>query len=247
VTLSQPIKDPIMAIVSLGSAAIPITYNFNSPFTIVSQGAGFWGNGPLTQLPGNILSGAEGHGTIQFIGTFSTFSWTVPTTETWHGFTFGIRTTTALEPNPTASIVNVTANEGNAGNTPFTFDVTLSAASGSPVTIDYATANGSAIAGTDYVAASGTLTFPVGVTSQPITVNVIGDTQVEPNRTFFVNLSNATGATILTTQATGTIVDDDVAVALPIQVPALAEWALALAVTLLGGIGLIAMRRRKGR
>jgi hypothetical protein len=244
VTLSQPIKDPIMAIVSLGSPAISITYNFNSPFTIVSQGAGFWGNGPLTQLPGNILSGAEGHGTIQFIGTFSTFSWTVPTTETWHGFTFGIRTTTALEPNPTASIVNVTANEGNAGNTPFTFNVTLSAPSGSPVTIDYATANGSAIAGTDYVATSGTLTFPVGVTSQPITVNVFGDTLVEPNRTFFVNLSNATGATIVTAQATGTIVDDDVAAALPIQVPALAEWALALAVTLLGGIGLIAIRRR---
>jgi hypothetical protein len=244
VTLSQPIKDPIMAIVSLGSAAIPITYNFNSPFTIVSQGAGYWGNGPLTQLPGNILSGAEGHGTIQFIGTFSTFSWTVPTTETWHGFTFGIRTTTALEPNPTASIANVTANEGNAGNTPFTFNVTLSAPSGSPVTIDYATANGSAIAGTDYAATSGTLTFPVGVTSQPITVNVFGDTLVEPNRTFFVNLSNATGATIVTAQATGTIVDDDVAAALPIQVPTLAEWALALAVTLLGGIGLIAIRRR---
>ena len=155
-----------------------------------------------------------------------------------------IRTTTALEPNPTASIANVTANEGNAGNTPFTFNVTLSAPSGSPVTIDYATANGSAIAGTDYAAASGTLTFPVGVTSQPITVNVIGDTQVEPDRTFFVNLSNATGATIVTAQATGTIVDDDVAAALPIQVPTLAEWGLALAVTLLGGIGLIALRRR---
>jgi hypothetical protein len=100
VTLSQPIKDPIMAIVSLGSAAIPTTYDFNSPFTIVSQGAGFFGNGPLTQLPGNVLLGAEGHGTIQFIGTFSTFSWTVPAPEVWHGFTFAIRTTTALEPNP---------------------------------------------------------------------------------------------------------------------------------------------------
>ena len=44
------------------------------------------------------LRGAEGHGTIQFIGTFSTFSWTVPTPESWHGSTFGIRTTEALEP-----------------------------------------------------------------------------------------------------------------------------------------------------
>jgi hypothetical protein len=98
VTLSEPIKDPIMAIVSLGNPQLAITYDFDSPFTIVSQGAGFWGNGPLTQLPGDILQGQEGHGTIQFIGTFSTFSWTAPTFEFWHGFTFGIRTTPRIEP-----------------------------------------------------------------------------------------------------------------------------------------------------
>jgi hypothetical protein len=75
-------------------------YDFDSPFTIVSQGAGFWGGGSsaLVQLPGDILQGNEGHGTIQFIGTFSTFSWTVPTPENWHGFTFGIRTTERIEP-----------------------------------------------------------------------------------------------------------------------------------------------------
>ena len=54
----------------------------------------------LQQLAGDILQGNEGHGTVQFIGTFSTFSWTVPTPEYGHGFTFGIRTTEALEPNP---------------------------------------------------------------------------------------------------------------------------------------------------
>ena len=100
VTLSEAIKDPIMAIVSLGSAITPTTYDFDSPFTIVSQGAGHFGGSAtsLTQLPGDILSGAEGHGTIQFIGTFSTFTWVVPTPENWHGFTFGIRTTEAIEP-----------------------------------------------------------------------------------------------------------------------------------------------------
>lgn len=107
VTLSEPIKDPIMAIVSLGQPGVPTTYDFDSPFTIVSQGAGFWGGGPtaLTQLPGDILQGSEGHGTIQFIGTFSTFSWLVPTPENWHGFTFGIRTTQAIEPGPGPSTV----------------------------------------------------------------------------------------------------------------------------------------------
>ncbi len=100
VTLGAAIKDPIMAIVSLGSPSIPTTYDFDSPFTIVSQGAGYWGGSStsLSILPGDVLRGAEGHGTIQFIGTFSTFSWVVPTPENWHGFTFGVRTTVALEP-----------------------------------------------------------------------------------------------------------------------------------------------------
>jgi hypothetical protein len=100
VTLSEAIKDPIMAIVSLGNNSNTITYDFDSPFTIVSQGAGFWGGGPtsLVQLPGDILQGTEGHGTIQFIGTFDTFSWVAPNFEASHGFTFGIRTTEAIEP-----------------------------------------------------------------------------------------------------------------------------------------------------
>lgn len=106
VTLSEAIKDPIMSIVSLGAPGTNTTYDFDSPFTIVSQGAGYWGgNGAaLDQLPGDILRGNEGHGTIQFLGTFSTFSWTVPTPEYWHGFTFGVRTSERIEPSvPEAS------------------------------------------------------------------------------------------------------------------------------------------------
>lgn len=102
VTLSEAIKDPIMAIVSLGQPGVFVTYDFDRPFTIVSQGAGYWGgtSTSLAQLPGDILRGNEGHGTIQFLGTFSTFSWTAPTYEYWHGFTFGIRTTERIEPTP---------------------------------------------------------------------------------------------------------------------------------------------------
>jgi MYXO-CTERM domain-containing protein len=102
VHLSEPIKDPIMAIVSLGAPGTQISYDFDAPFTIVSQGTGFWG-GTDTSLSvgeGDVLFGEEGHGTIQFIGSFSTFSWTAPLTEGWHGFTFGIRTTERLEPTP---------------------------------------------------------------------------------------------------------------------------------------------------
>jgi hypothetical protein len=100
VTLSEAIKDPIMAIVSLGQPSVTTTYDFDAPFDIVSQGVGYWGGGAnaLQELPDDVLQGNEGHGTIQFIGTFPTFSWTVPTPENWHGFTFAIRTTERLEP-----------------------------------------------------------------------------------------------------------------------------------------------------
>ena len=91
-----------MDIVSLGRTSVATTYDFDRPFAIVSQGAGYWGGNAtaLRELPGDVLEGREGHGTIQFIGTFATFSWTAPTSENWHGFQFGIRTTEKLEPTP---------------------------------------------------------------------------------------------------------------------------------------------------
>src|SRR5439155_345582 len=74
------------------------------------------------------------------------------------------------------------------------------------------------VADNDYVAASGTVTFAPGVTSQPVTVTVNGDTKFEPNETFFVNLSNPTGgATISDGQGQGTIVNDDTAPTLAID------------------------------
>ncbi|MFZ1640435.1 MAG: Calx-beta domain-containing protein [Candidatus Contendobacter sp.] len=111
---------------------------------------------------------------------------------------------------PTLSINNVSQIEGNSGNTPFIFTVTLSAAASLPVTVDWATADGTATAGSDYTAASGSLTFPVGgPLTQTLTVPVIGDTTAEPNETFFVNLSNPVNATLAQAQGTGTIINDD--------------------------------------
>ena len=90
------------------------------------------------------------------------------------------------------------------------FTVSLSAASRREITVDFATANGTATAGSDYQATSGTLTFAPGTTTQTLTVLILGDTLDEPNETFTVTLSNPTNATLATAQATGTIVDDDV-------------------------------------
>ena len=111
---------------------------------------------------------------------------------------------------PALSIGDVAVPEGNTGTSTATFTVSLSAASGQTVTVNYATANGSATAGSDYVTASGTLTFPPGSTTQTLSVTVNGDVAIEPNETFFVNLSGAANATIADAQGVGTITDDDV-------------------------------------
>ncbi len=80
------------------------------------------------------------------------------------------------------------------------------------VTVDYATADGTATAGADYTAASDTLTFAAGVPSQTITIGIIDDVEVEPNETFTVALSNPTGGATLgaNSTATVTILEDDV-------------------------------------
>lgn len=99
--------------------------------------------------------------------------------------------------------------EGNAGSRAATFTVTLSMASDQIVTVGFTTAAGSAVAGSDYVAASGTLTFAPGQLSKTITVRVIGDRLPEPNETFFVNLSGPTNGTIADGQGIGAITDDE--------------------------------------
>jgi uncharacterized repeat protein (TIGR01451 family) len=109
------------------------------------------------------------------------------------------------------SINDVTLTEGNKGSKSVAFTVTLSPASAVPVTVQYATADGSATAGSDYTAASGTLTIPAGSTSGFISIAVKGDTLLEPDETFEVNLSNATNAAIGDAQGGGTIQNDDVA------------------------------------
>ena len=80
---------------------------------------------------------------------------------------------------------------------------------GDRLTVNYATGNGTATAGSDYQAASGTLTFAPGETSKTITVAVNGDRLGEPDETFFVNLTAATGATISDGQGIGTIREDE--------------------------------------
>ena len=107
-------------------------------------------------------------------------------------------------------ISDVQVEEGHGGNTrEAVFTVSLSSAVAAPVTVDFATADGTATAGSDYTAVEGTLTFAPGVTEQEVRVPVHGDDVIEPNETFFVNLSNPVNDVIADGQGEGTIVNDD--------------------------------------
>src|SRR5262249_14752171 len=99
----------------------------------------------------------------------------------------------------------------------FTFTVHLSAASGKTVTVTYATADGSAVAGSDYVAAGSTLSFAPGETSKVIPVTVNGDATFESDETFTVALATPSNATIATGTGTGIIQNDDPVPALSID------------------------------
>lgn len=110
---------------------------------------------------------------------------------------------------PRLSINSTSVTEGNTGTTNAVFTVTLSAPSDQPVTVGYSTANGSALAGNDYTAASGSLTFTPGETLRTITVAVTGDTRDEYDEYFSVNLNAASGAMLVGSYGSATIVDND--------------------------------------
>ena len=110
---------------------------------------------------------------------------------------------------PGVSINDVTNAEGKNGTRSFTFTVSLSTAATGAVRVNFATANGSATAGEDYGAVSGTLVFDAGQTTRTIVVGVTGDRKREPDESFSVNLSGASGATIVDASGTGLIVNDD--------------------------------------
>ena len=110
------------------------------------------------------------------------------------------------------SISDVTITEGNSGTKVATF--TVSHTGSAAFSVNYSTANSTATAGTsgDYLAASGTLNFTDGTSTQTVSVTIRGDTVYEPNETFFVNLTGATnGGTIIKSAGLGTIANDDTA------------------------------------
>jgi Tol biopolymer transport system component len=110
---------------------------------------------------------------------------------------------------PALTINDVSIREGNGGTKNAVFTVRLDAPPSQQVTVDYATANGSAKAPKDYVSTSGTLTFATNDAQETLSVAVKGDRRDERNEAFFVNLSGAANATVADAQGRGKIRDND--------------------------------------
>jgi hypothetical protein len=111
---------------------------------------------------------------------------------------------------PALTINDVGTTEGNDGTKTLDCTVTLTSSSAQTVTVNYATANGVARAGTDFVAQSGSLTFNPGVISKSISIVISGDTVVESDEAFYILLSGAANASISRGRGIGTIQNDDV-------------------------------------
>lgn len=140
---------------------------------------------------------------------------------------------------PRLSINDVSVTEGNTGTRTATFTVTLSPTNPSTtITVAYATADGSATtANSDYVAKSGTLTFSPSVATQTIDVVINGDTNVEPNETFVINLSSPTNASLSDAQGVGTIVTDEAPPSPTITTPASVAPGATITAQLTNGPG----------
>ena len=110
---------------------------------------------------------------------------------------------------PALSIDDVSITESNSGSKNLNFTVSLSAASAKTISVNYATADGTARSTSDYGATTGQLVFAPGITTRIVTVVINGDTVVEPNETLYMFLSTAVNASIGKARSVGTIINDD--------------------------------------
>jgi hypothetical protein len=168
-----------------GSDTVCVTYNYQAGYTLSGTVASF------------TMVGLAGTDTLRNI-------------ESVHFADGAVRSVADLFAGPgSVAISDATVTEGDSGTSLATFTVTRTGGNGA-FAINYATADGTALASSDYVAATGTLAFAAGVTTQTISVAITGDTVFEGNETFNISLSAATnGATIADGLGQGSIIDND--------------------------------------
>lgn len=210
------VDSTVQFVVTLSQASsVEVTVDFATAGGTATQDVDFVGkSGTLTFAPGEMTKIIEivikGDLLNEADETFTVSLSNPSNAELAPGAGSAIGTIIDDDPPPSVSIATPEPIvEGDSGTKPLVFTVTLSAASGQMVTVDYATGNGTANAGVDFVADNGTLTFAPGETVKTITVQIIGDVLLEEDETFQVTLFNPVNATLGTSQAIGTILDDD--------------------------------------
>lgn len=180
-----------------------------------SQGACTFGDGVVACAPGGIAAGtsatvtvtvrADAPGTATNIVNVTRQNLSSPD----DGITVTELTTVTLPP-VSVSIADASLREGNVGLAPMNFTVRLSSPADAPMTVDYATSNGTATAGSDFAPQGGQLTFGFGSMETNIVVTVAGDTLLEGAEAFSVTLFNPTNVLLgAKSQAVGTILNDD--------------------------------------
>ena len=203
--------DPATVAVASGPASGSTPVNSATGAITYTPSAGFSGSDSFTYTV------RDNEGAVSNAATVSITVSAAPTPTATATFTptatvalISTATPTLMPTVPLLSINDVTVTEGNSGTTNATFTVTLSAPSSQPVTVVAQTANGTALAGSDYTATGPTtLTFEPGSTTHTFSVPILGDTAVEPDETFTVTLSSSTYATLGKAQGTATIQNDD--------------------------------------
>ena len=164
------------------------------------------------------------------------------TLATGTGYTIG--TTTAVTGtivNDDVPVINLSANqtivEGNSNPQNVTYTVTLSRSDTRVITVNYATANGTATAGSDYTSRTGTLTFNSGVTSQSINIPILNDSINEVNETFTLTLTSPTNANLGTQTSVTTTISDTLTASVTTTLPTNVENLTLTGTTAINGTG----------
>ena len=168
-----------------------------------------------------------------FEGPAETFTLTLtnPTGATLESPSSTLITISDTETRPTIFTSGVTTTEGNAGTKVFSLPVTLTNGSAEQISLNYTTEDASAVAGSDYVAKSGVITFAPGTSTASIDITVNSDTTVEADESFLVKLSNPVNAFNASSQVTVTITNDDSTIQFGATTYSIAENGNSLNVT----------------
>src|SRR5215213_1351167 len=202
-TLSGSINQDVRLFYSLASGTASAGSDFDASTSLVTI--------PAAALTGSVVVPVNGDQTFE---PDETFTITLSPVSSLNAFIINAQSQGTIlndDPLPAITINDSSVIEGNAGTRSLFFNVSLSNPSASLISFTATTANGTATAGSDYVAKSSTVNINPGQVAATFSVTVTGDTQNEPDESFVVNLTNPVNASIARSQAIGTIVNDDAA------------------------------------